>query len=1061
MVPVPLHLTENAVCASVPLSAAQRAVVERPAAAGHLLVVGAPGSGKTATALATFRRRLAGEGRAGVAVSRQALLVPTRRAATALRTAISRERTARGAAGAPPLVQTVSAFAFGIVRAFAVGQGLPVPTLITGAQQDRILAEIIEGHALGAVPGVAWPAGLPPAALATAAFRHELRDLFMRASEFGLTPQELATAGRELERPEWEAAAALLAEYRAVVALGDGPAARGERYDSAAIVNEAALMLRDWEEFTDAPPPRFDAVVVDDYQESSAATVRLLHALVDRGATLTLFADPDVAVQTFRGARPQFVGRAGGADLGGFGAEVFHLPLVHRGAAGLRDVVRQVVEHVPSAGETRHRAAEVPAELRAAPAAGAGVRAVSYPSPAAEQAGIAHVLRSAHLGEGLPWDRQAVIVRSAAQQWVLAEALRAREVPVARREGGVVLRDERAVRPLLLAVEAAAGLDAQQATDLLLGPVGGFDPVSLRRLRRHVRARVRTGEFGVDASLDEALVQLLQTEGACTLPAEVADGAARVTAVLRAVREALTDANASSEDVLWRAWDATGLAGTWQRLALGGGPAGERADADLDAVMALFTAAESYSERNPMSRPQDFVAHIRAEELPSDTLAATGQRAPGVEVLTVAQAAGREWDLVVVAGVQEGSWPDTRVRDTLLGAGALADAELGRLGLGGERDRAAARREVVGDEWRLLAAAVSRARRHLVVTAVAGADQRPSAFFERVAGMTGVVAERAEAVERLDLRGLVATLRAELEAALVAGDGGGSAADARRARDAAALLAVLAQAGVQGADPVEWAGSGEPTSTAPLRRADRPVRVSPSKVESATTCPLRWALESVGGRSADRIEQTLGSLVHEIAALHPRGTREELEAALQERFDSLGLPAGWIRTRERERAEAMLALFAQYAASVPGTVHVEQEIEERVGDAVVHGFVDRVEVVDGGLRVADLKTGRQIRAADVERHAQLAVYQLALEARGAGVPAAGARLVYVTPERKSPAVLGQAPLPPGGGWARELLDDAVALMRSGHFDAVLGPNCRHCTLRKSCPVSDEGGRCAR
>lgn len=1044
------------------LTPAQRAVVERPLSAGHLLVLGAPGTGKTTTALATFRRRLEEEGHGGVRQSRHVLLAPSRRAAASLRDQVSRSLAAApgGAARRLPLVHTPSAFAFAVVRAFAVAQGRPVPALITGAQQDRILAEIIAGHA--ARTGAGLLEGLPAEGLATAAFRHELRDLFMRAAEFGLTPAELAAAGRELERPEWVAAAALLREYRDVVALSDATVQRGERYDAAAITSEAATILRDWEEFTHAPPPRFDSVVVDDHQESSAAVVRLLHALADRGAALTLFADPDVAVQVFRGARPHFVGRAPGADLGGFGAATVVLPEAHRGSAALRELVRAVTDRVPSAGAVAHRAAQVPAERRAGepPVGMPPVRVACHPSPAAEHSGIAHALRSAHLYAGLGWDRLAVVVRSSAARRAVADALRAREVPVAPDPASLVLGEERAVRPLLVAVEAAGGLTAEQATELLLGPMGGFDPVSLRRLRRHVRARLRTGEFGLDAGVDDAVVQLLESvPGAQTLPGEVREGVVRVARVLRAVRDALADPAATHQSVLWRAWDASQLAGAWQRLALAGGPAGERADADLDAVMALFTAAENHAERNALSRPLDFVAQLRGEELPSDTLAASGQRPPGVEVLTVAQAAGREWDLVVVAGVQEDSWPDTRVRDTLLGAGALADAELGRIGMG---QAAAARHEVVGDEWRLFAAALSRARRAVLVTAVADEDRRPSIFFEAVAARAGAVAEPG-AVERLDLRGLVATLRAELEAALGAAESPAAGEeDSRRVRDCAALLAALAGAGVQGADPAEWAGAGPPTCLTALRRPDRPVWVSPSKVESVTTCPLRWALETTGGRSADRIEQTLGSLVHEIAAAHPHGTPAELRAALDERFDSLGLRDGWVRTRERRRAERMLELFADYAVGIPGPVLVEQEIRQQVGDAVVHGFVDRVELVDGGVRLADLKTGRPIPVGDAEQHAQLGIYQLAAQAGALGDrEPAGARLVHLFPERTSAALRAQPPLPPDGGWARELLAEAVGVMRAGRFDAVAGPACRHCSLRTSCPVAAEGARCAR
>ena len=46
-------------------------------------------------------------------------------------------------------------------------------------------------------------------------------------------------------------------------------------------------------------------------------------------------------------------------------------------------------------------------------------------------------------------------------------------------------------------------------------------------------------------------------------------------------------------------------------------------------------------------------------------------RGSAVRVLTAHRAKGLEWELVVVAGVQEGTWPDVRRRGSLLEADRL------------------------------------------------------------------------------------------------------------------------------------------------------------------------------------------------------------------------------------------------------------------------------------------------------------------------------------------------------------------------------------------------------
>ena len=151
-------------------------------------------------------------------------------------------------------------------------------------------------------------------------------------------------------------------------------------------------------------------------------------------------------------------------------------------------------------------------------------------------------------------------------------------------------------------------------------------------------------------------------------------------------------------------------------------------------MLALFRAAETFVDRMPRSTPAAFVDWLQAQDLPSDSLAARARRA-SVQVLTPAGAAGREWDLVVVAGVQEGAWPDLRLRDSLLGAQALVDLVAGRAvpGAGDDAETAAAARDaVLADELRSFVVACSRARRSLLVTAVDDADQQPSPFLELV-----------------------------------------------------------------------------------------------------------------------------------------------------------------------------------------------------------------------------------------------------------------------------------------------------------------------------------------
>src|SRR5690606_21961869 len=232
---------------------------------------------------------------------------------------------------------------------------------ISGPEQDHVLAELLAGHAEGEGARVAWPPSVPREALALRGFRDELRDLLMRAAERGLGPGDLDALGTRHGRPEWCAAAAVYAEYLAVTRLRSSTPDTGARVDPAVVVDEAAEALQAWEqEVPGAARPRWSLVVVDDYQDATAATARLLHVLHGDGADLVLLADPDSAVQTFRGAMPTLVERAPvgppGSELGAFAADETVLSGVWRHGSVLRTAVRTVTDQVRGPGRS-HRTA--------------------------------------------------------------------------------------------------------------------------------------------------------------------------------------------------------------------------------------------------------------------------------------------------------------------------------------------------------------------------------------------------------------------------------------------------------------------------------------------------------------------------------------------------------------------------------------------------------------------------------------------------------------------------------------------------------------------------------
>jgi superfamily I DNA/RNA helicase/RecB family exonuclease len=1084
----------------VPLDDTQAAAVEAALSHRATLVLGAPGSGKTTVTCEVAVRALA----SGIRPERVLVLASSRRAAARLRDEVAAQA---GRTVGAPVVRTASSAAFAVLHKRAAALEQPTPTLVSGPEQDLVLAELLAGHVAGEGRPLALPVGLPEESLGLRGLRQELRDLLMRAAERGLGPVELDEMGRTNDRPEWVMAAQLYEEYLDTMALRLATPDAGPRYDPAVVIDEAAESLRSWsDEVPGMARPTWDLVVVDDYQEATAATVRLLRVLHDDGARLVLLSDPDSAVQTFRGAAPGLTGRAAapagpGRAFGAFDAETVVLGSVWRQSPELRAVTRAVTNRIPVSASALHRraTASTPEPAGDAPATGEALEAggetpaaaaapaerassvqVAVLSGAAQEAAwIARELRAEHLLRGTPWERMAVIARSGTRLAALRRELVSASVPVALLGSDLPLRDEPAVAPLLAAVKTCAGaprgslealiaeeldgdepvLDPETAALLLISPIGGLDAVALRRLRRALRADELSAGGG--RTSDALLVEVLADPArAALLPTPVRRGPLAVARVLAAGREAAGEPGATAQTVLWAVWAATGLAERWSAAALTGGPAGLRADRDLDAVLALFRAAETFVDRMPGAPVAAFVDYLASQDLPADSLAASAQGAGAVEALTPPGAAGREWDVVVVAGVQDGVWPDLRLRDSLLGSQALVELIAGR-SEDGRVVGAEARRQVLTDELRAFAVAVSRARRRLLVTAVEDTEEAPSVFCDLVSprddGGEGPDPRRVPVGPPLDLRGVVAAARSELVRA--------AALSASGTQPAAGLLADLSAAGVAEAEPSTWYGVAGVSSEVPLWGAQDTVTVSPSKVETVTTCALRWAFEAAGGTRPDDTHQTLGTLLHSIAQSHPQGSLTDLKKELDRRWPELALPDGWPSLQLRKRAERMVERLADYLAGSGEPLLVEADFDLQVGRARLRGQVDRVEDAgEGAVTVADLKTGKSAASKDkAAENPQLGAYQLAVDQGALDLPegtvSKGASLVYVGTETVSASVRNQPALisdPDGNSWARDTVEGAADTMAAARFAAKNNDLCEMCAVRRSCPLQPEG-----
>ncbi|MGF2948531.1 ATP-dependent helicase [Microbacterium alcoholitolerans] len=1013
--------------------AAQHALVEAPPTASGV-VIGAPGTGKT-TALIDRVVHLLG---AGMRPEEVLVLTPSRQAATALRDRIGVlvEQATPGA-----LARSLASFAFQIVRGVTVQRGEDPPALLTGADQDRILADLLAGDAEDGARQ--WPDALSPAVRASKAFRSELRAFLAECTELAVEPGELAASKRET----WSAAADFLDEYREVMG-----GMRVAHRDIPELLGEATAILHTADAASLGPLAELRVVLIDDAQELTRGGVRLVRALRARGIAVLAFGDPDISSGAFRGASPQLF-----AELAQVLGEVFVLDRAHRQHPTLTTLTRTVTQAIGVAGRVDHRRA--PAEATDVPGAPGEVRTLIAPSPYEEVDRIAATLRDWHLSEGIPWSEIAVIAHDTRQIVMLEAELAAREVPT--RAAGVPrpLGSEGIVREIVeivrLGLTPAPERTPDLLAELLISPFGGLDAVGLRRLRarlRHIELE-DGGSTPARELLREAMEFPLRFDRVDAPEARVAQRFAETLALLHAEGAA----GRTIHELLWLVWDrarTTGgasLQSAWRTAA--DQPGGAEIARSLDSLVALFDAAKRFVERTPHEKPALFIRDILDSEVPEDTLS-TPDRPGLVTLMTPATALGAEFEAVVVAGVQDGIWPNVRLRGGMLETWRLAEAvTAARAGapetVPGVLDR---RRSALHDELRLFVRAISRARSRLVVSAVDDDDMSPSPFFSFLPPPPPTEQDEQRYAHPLTLRGLVARHRRTLS----------TSADPMEIGAAADQLRILAEAGVPGASPDDWYGVTAPSSTAPLRDlAVAPVRVSPSRLEAFEECGLNWVIASLGGDTVAPPSAGIGTIVHEAMEKVPEGDLDAMRAIVDEHWPELDFETAWIGRKERRRADLYVERVRDYVSEVVRdggrvvgaeakfrfAVDLETEqaiaIEESAdpgaagGDgagsaavdprprAVVSGVIDRVEMyptgsgehdaargqkwermkdVEGAERVVvvDLKTGKYEpdTEANVREHAQLAAYQIAVqEGLLEDAPAdalAGARLVIVS-----------------------------------------------------------------
>ncbi|MGB8391365.1 ATP-dependent helicase [Mycobacterium sp.] len=805
---------------------------------------------------------------------------------------------------------------------------------------------------------------------------------------------------------------------------------------------------------------RYRVVLLDEYQDTGHAQRVALSALfgggIDDGLALTAVGDPIQSIYGWRGASatnlPRFSTDFPRSD--GTPAPVLELRTSWRNPPRALHVANAI------SAEARRRSVAVHA-LRPCPDAAPGtVRCALLPDVRAERDWIADQLYGHYQrarAEGVSPPTAAVLVRRNADAAPIADALRARGIPVeVVGLAGLLSIPEVAdvVAMLRLVAEPTAGAAAMRVLTGRRWRLGGRDIAALWQ-----RALALGGGLGTqsarggrpgEALSPESIAMAAGPDGDTACLADAisdpgpagsysAEGYQRITTLAVELGALRGHLGHSLPDLVAEVRRVLGV--DCEVRAAAGGNAGwtgtEHLDAFADVVAgyaertAVTTTATDVPAAASVAGLLAFLDVAEAVEngLPPAPLAVARDR---VQVLTVHSAKGLEWQVVAVAHLSGGIFPSTASRSTWLTDAAELPpllrgdrASAGELGIpvldtsdvsnrkqlsdkiSEHRQQLDQRR--VDEERRLLYVAITRAEDTLLVSGhhwgSTGIKPRgPSDFLCELKGIIdhsaaagdpcGVVEHWAPA----PADGERNPLRDDIVEAIWPAD-----PLAARRSDVERGAALVTQAmSADPADPADlteagaegWAADVDALLAERARLVDPPARTLPSRLSVSSLVDL--ARDPAG--AAQRLVYRLP-------------TRPDLHALLGNAFHSwvqqyygaewlfdLGdLPgAADSDVGDTQELAALQAAFVEspWAARTP--VAVEVPFEMPIGDTVVRGRIDAVFAdPDGGATVVDWKTGEPPHGPEAMRQAavQLAVYRLAWAAL-AKVPESSVRAAF-------------------------------------------------------------------
>ena len=912
--------------------------------AGPVRIVAGAGTGKTAVIAERFRRLVA----AGVDPASILVMTFTERAAGEMRSRIEAGLTEQPGTWMGDLwVGTFHSTAQALLREEGWRRGVPFSFgILAGADRWILLRQLLWELGDPALVGTERPDDLVgPLLRLLERFKQELIPL--------PRVEAWARAG-----PDPELADQMLAAVRLFRAY-ERRCREQRLLDFDDLLLRVIDLLERRSEVRERYVKRFTSLLVDEYQDSNLAQERIVELLGSHGQ-VTVVGDDDQSIYRFRGASLASMARFAGSFPK---TRTWTLGRNRRSTANITAAASAVIVH----NEDR-----LVKELTSAGGSGPRVSLWRCEDGLDESLAIADEI-SRLQSRGHPLSGIALLVRTNALTRLPVLALRAGGIPFQLWGARGFYR-----RPEVL--------DAIAYLRVINEP---SDEVAIARL---------LGSPGTGVDVGEALDVLREARLAGTAPLEALESwgpAAPLVARFRALRRAST--RLGVDELFFELMSSTG----YLEVAHFTSESERRqAAANLGKFAELL---DGYCSRVGDHSLGEFMAHLDLVLLSEidEEIAQAEEVEEAVQVMTIHQAKGLEFDAVFVPCLVEGRLPQSRRNDRFDVPAGLAP------GLAG-----AGREDHVAEERRLLYVAMTRARRNLYLSWAARYEGtrswRRSRYIDELKGAGQTCFREAEVqplagLSRAILGGLLPTAEAE---------------------------PIPADAVARG-----------PVQPRP------PLQLSFSAIDTYRECPRQYrfrylhrlpVIPSAEGQYGDIVHlvlQRLGTLRREGPAID--------EALFERVYAQSWADRPFADVRRRPAYEKLGRMqIGRYLAGgglADSPALVEQPFTADLDGWRLRGVIDRVDPAPSGGRIVDYKTGNPLPASRLKRDLQLALYALGAQ-RALGLATVELEIVYL---KQGKSVLVEA--------APALLADAERTGRevagaigAGHFEAR--PERRRCSL---------------